>query len=278
MKKSLVFTAVVLTTTFIFHGILALLTRNDFILFESTYGQTLLILGGSMPTVFAFVFLIKEPKKIRVRFYASLFDYYHPKKYWIYTLGLPVLIVSLIGGVFAYVDSLTTITLQQPYLYPLYLFSAILFGGLEEVGWRGYLQRHLMPTVKLPVIALIIGVVWGLWHTMLFFVEGAAHQEYAFLPFFLGAIMFSAYITILYAKTHSVFFAVLFHASINALAMTGLSIYFIHHWVIYLTLFILALPAFIWLLYLDYESHIDDVTKFKKDSAYDAIIIDKKEK
>ncbi len=39
----------------------------------------------------------------------------------------------------------------------------------EELGWRGYLYRLLRPRLSTPLLVLVIGVVWGLWHAPLIY-------------------------------------------------------------------------------------------------------------
>ena len=41
----------------------------------------------------------------------------------------------------------------------------LIFGGLsEEIGWRGFLQPQLEARMPWPVAAMLVGVVWSLWH------------------------------------------------------------------------------------------------------------------
>lgn len=62
----------------------------------------------------------------------------------------------------------------------LIAFPAVLFlhAGIEEIGWRGFLQRTLQQNNSPLVSALIVGVCWGLWHLPLhmmgFYAGGAA--------------------------------------------------------------------------------------------------------
>ena len=40
----------------------------------------------------------------------------------------------------------------------------IIGGGLEELGWRGYLQPKLEKESNFIVSVIIVGVIWSLWH------------------------------------------------------------------------------------------------------------------
>ena len=48
----------------------------------------------------------------------------------------------------------------------------ILFGGLEEIGWRGVLQPNLDKAGQPVRTGTIVGIIWTIWHLPLFFILG----------------------------------------------------------------------------------------------------------
>lgn len=56
------------------------------------------------------------------------------------------------------------------------LANMILFGGVEELGWRGFLQPRLQDRTSVLTAGLGIGVLWWLWHLPLFFSGKAAYS------------------------------------------------------------------------------------------------------
>lgn len=78
---------------------------------------------------------------------------------------------------------------------------ALIKGPVEELGWRGMalplLQRRIAPIWA----ALIIGMVWGLWHTPAFLLSGTQQSQWDFAPFFLGCIAISVIISALFNAT-----------------------------------------------------------------------------
>lgn len=85
-------------------------------------------------------------------------------------------------------------------------------GPIEEFGWRGLalplLQRKMTPIWA----ALVIGVIWGLWHTPAFLLSGTEQSAWSFLPFFTGTIALSVIVTPLFnASRGSIFLPALFH-------------------------------------------------------------------
>ena len=54
----------------------------------------------------------------------------------------------------------------------VFLQAALIYGGNEEVGWRGTMQPLLERAVPFPGAAVVTGLVWAVWHLPLWFVEG----------------------------------------------------------------------------------------------------------
>ncbi len=70
-----------------------------------------------------------------------------------------------------------------------YLPWTILQGGLEEVGWRWYLQSHLNIKNSFVMKMLAISVIWFLWHIpiyMLPWITSASSNYFIFYLLILG--------------------------------------------------------------------------------------------
>lgn len=92
----------------------------------------------------------------------------------------------------------------------------LILGPMEEFGWRGValplLQRRLAPIWA----ALILGLVWGLWHLPAFFLSGTPQSGWGFMPFFIGSICLSVILTPMFnASRGSILLAVLYHFQAN---------------------------------------------------------------
>lgn len=92
----------------------------------------------------------------------------------------------------------------------------ILGGGLEEIGWRGFLLPRLLEKYSLIKSSLIIGVIWSFWHLPLWFIVGSPQQDTNFIPFALSCIASSFVLTFIYIQTNSIWLCILFHALDNA--------------------------------------------------------------
>lgn len=103
-------------------------------------------------------------------------------------------------------------------------FAAILLtaGPLqEELGWRGWLLPKLQARYAGLTAAIIVGIIWSLWHLPLQFEAGLRGPQYqASLPIIFGSLITLTMVSIIMtwlvnAGNGSVVLAILFHASMN---------------------------------------------------------------
>ncbi|MFC3957599.1 CPBP family intramembrane glutamic endopeptidase [Halovivax cerinus] len=66
-------------------------------------------------------------------------------------------------------------------LLGFFLLNVVLFGGVEEFGWRGFLQRQFQGHLSVFSAGLAVGVLWWAWHLPLFL----GHPNFAADPLFL---------------------------------------------------------------------------------------------
>jgi membrane protease YdiL (CAAX protease family) len=93
---------------------------------------------------------------------------------------------------------------------------------LEELGWRGYGVDSLASKFNLFTTSLIFGILWGVWHLPVFFIEGSyqaslwgQHPLYA-INFFVGIIPMAFIMNFLYYKNQrSITLIALFHIIVN---------------------------------------------------------------
>jgi membrane protease YdiL (CAAX protease family) len=99
----------------------------------------------------------------------------------------------------------------------------IIGGGLEELGWRGYLQPKLEKESNFIVSVIIVGVIWSLWHLPLWLISGTVQSALPFAAYTFLAIILSFSFTTLYKYTKNVFLCVFSHAWFNG--CIGLAVY-----------------------------------------------------
>lgn len=97
----------------------------------------------------------------------------------------------------------------------------LLIGGPlgEEMGWRGFLMPALTARTKWRAASVLVGVVWGLWHLPLFFMNGTAQALMPIPLFLLNILAGSVIFGWLFERTRrSVLPAFVLHTSLNAFA------------------------------------------------------------
>lgn len=97
------------------------------------------------------------------------------------------------------------------------LGSTFIYGGEEELGWRGILQPALSKKITFPLAALACGVIWALWHLLLWFIQGHPNQS---MPFWVQAtlgIFLCFWLGIIYERSECLPLCMLFHGFVNVI-------------------------------------------------------------
>lgn len=101
---------------------------------------------------------------------------------------------------------------------PVILFvKAILFGGIEEIGWRYTFQPIIEEQHEYVFSTCVTFVCWGIWHFLYFFIEGSM-QSIHVGSFLLGLLTNCFILSALYNKTRSLWICAMTHALINTLS------------------------------------------------------------
>jgi len=178
------------------------------------------LLGGWGPTIAAILIIALTAGKPAVKaFLVRGLQWRVGLRWYLVVLFLPaltgssaILIHMLLGG-----DAPEFLISD----YGLMLIPLLLIGLLtgpisEEFGWRGFAQPLLQIKYNPAVASLIIGVIWGLWHTPLFYTPGTSQVEMNLLWFTINGIALAFLFTWVYNHTGgSILMAILFHAAIN---------------------------------------------------------------
>jgi membrane protease YdiL (CAAX protease family) len=100
-------------------------------------------------------------------------------------------------------------------LFIIFIYQAISVWG-EEVGWRGFALPSLQIQFHPIPASVILGVLWGLWHLPLFWIEGSAQQSMSVQFFVLATVGYSIIYTWIYNGTRgSLLMMCLLHAANN---------------------------------------------------------------
>ena len=101
---------------------------------------------------------------------------------------------------------------------PIILFvKALVFGGIEEIGWRYFFQPTLEEKIPYLSATLITFLAWSSWHLFYFYIDGSL-GVIQLLPFLVGLLTNCFILSALYHKTQNLWICVMTHACINSLS------------------------------------------------------------
>ena len=109
------------------------------------------------------------------------------------------------------------ITTQSLVLPVVLFFKALLFGGVEEIGWRYFFQPTLEEKIPYLSATVITFLAWSSWHLLYLYIDGSL-AVIQLLPFLVGLLTNCFILSALYHKTQNLWICVMTHALINALS------------------------------------------------------------
>lgn len=125
---------------------------------------------------------------------------------------------------------------QVPAIFAVQVANAVLFAPFinmllavgEEAGWRGFLYPALGERMSHRRAAILIGVVWGLWHAPLIAMGYNYGTDYLGFPVIgivtmtIFCMAFGTFLCFLRERSRSVWPCALAHGSLNAVAGLGM--------------------------------------------------------
>lgn len=204
-------------------SLLALLSYLHLTTTTDALGFFLFFLGGSASTFVVYIAIKKAKTETIADFHRRVFRFNVSIWFYLYAFAVPLLIV-MIGQIYyrlSFEEFYTSAMIIDPITILIFFASTIIFGGIEEFGWRGIVQDGWQHKISLLRLNLLLGTIWAFWHLPVFFVEGQSLQQANFVIFYLSCLGYSGLMTWLYARTRSVALTVFFHAMINALGAIG---------------------------------------------------------
>lgn len=211
-KNSRQFLIFTFALTYIMWVPLAFLTHDKVLIYGSPLFMIPYLIGGNAPPIVALI--VGRKNNSPEEYHSFLKSMINPKHSPIWYL-LIIIFTLLYTGIPMILSHGTTIA-------PLYMIFVnipvmIIGGGLEEIGWRGVLLPEVMKKFTPFTAALVVGVIWTLWHIPLFYIVGTFQNvSMTILDFALTTIALSFLLTVIYRGTKSIFMCIVFHALINA--------------------------------------------------------------
>jgi uncharacterized protein len=106
------------------------------------------------------------------------------------------------------------------YFLIVFCYEILFEGGLEEPGWRGYLQEYFNKKHSFIVSTIIVSIIWAIWHIPLWFITGTSQHGMNIVVFYLQLLVNSFTLAFIKKSTKNNVFCVLFHAWANAVFLS----------------------------------------------------------
>ncbi|MGE7883681.1 CPBP family intramembrane glutamic endopeptidase [Bacillus sp. NPDC094077] len=192
-------------------GLLISLIKLNITTFGTPLAMILFVFGGIMPAIIEVSLKKKYGSKKEFRVFIK--NIVNPKHHFAWYILIIVLafiscyLPTIFGGA----------TMQKTLYVALLNFPIMIFGGgLEEIGWRGFLQPALQRRFSAFFSTVIVSIIWAIWHLPLWFIPGTNQSQRDFLAFTITIIAVSFLLTTIFNATKSIFMCLIFHALLNS--------------------------------------------------------------
>lgn len=190
--------------------------------FDSPLTTILVVLGIGAPALSALALTVHRGGRGSAGpFLRQLVRWRHAARWYAFAVGYIVAVKLAAAMVYRIVEGAWPVLAIQmgPLLLASTFFSTLSGGQVgEELGWRGYALPRLETRVGLGPGALLLGIIWAVWHLPLFYMPGADTYGQSFPLYAIQVTGLSVALAWLYHKTRgSLVPVMLMHASINNL-------------------------------------------------------------
>ncbi len=107
----------------------------------------------------------------------------------------------------------------QWYTFIILFVQSILFGGIEEIGWRYTYQPLLEKRVSFQEASIITWLSWGTWHYMYFYFTNTL-GNINHISFIVSLLASCFILGSIYRVTKSLWLCVMYHALLNVFSQT----------------------------------------------------------
>lgn len=178
--------------------------------YGSVIGMTLIVLSGASSALWGILFQRGYNRRRPAEIIREFINVRQPiKSYLLMTIFLLLDFGQVILNRGFYAESMRL---------PVLLFlKAIVFGGIEEIGWRYTFHPAMERRLTYIPAVLVTFICWGIWHFLFFYIDGSIMSVN--IPFFLLGLLTNCFIlSALYKRSGSLWICVMTHALINALS------------------------------------------------------------
>lgn len=183
--------------------------------YGSAPGIVLIVLSGISSALWGILYQCRQNSK---HLLDILKDFVHVKQSIRFYLFVLIFLLLDFGGVIL----CKGFHLESIWFLILLFLKAIVFGGIEEIGWRYTFQPAMERKITYIPAVIMTFICWGIWHFLFFYIDGSIAGVN--IPFFLLGLLTNCFIlSALYAYSGSLWICVMTHALINALSQIAVN-------------------------------------------------------
>lgn len=178
--------------------------------YKSVIGVVLIVLAGVSSALWGVLYQCRYNNK---SFWEIIKDFFNVRQSIMSYLLMVMFLMVIFGG------AIISKGFQMKSMWvPVLLFlKALVFGGIEEIGWRYTFQPAMERMVTYIPAVFITFICWGIWHILFFYIDGSLASIN--VPLFLLGLLTNCFVlSALYAYSGSLWICVMAHALINALS------------------------------------------------------------
>ncbi|PFB65536.1 CPBP family intramembrane glutamic endopeptidase [Bacillus cereus] len=192
-------------------GLLISLIRLNITTFGTPLAMILFVFGGIMPAIIAIS--LKKKYGSQEEFRSFIKNIVNPKHHFSWYI-----LIIILAFISCYLPTIFGGAKMQTPLYVALLSFPIMIvgGGLEEIGWRGFLQPALQKRFSVFLSTVIVSGIWAIWHWPLWFIPGTNQTQRDFIAFIITTMAVSFLLTTIFNATKSIFMCLIFHALLNS--------------------------------------------------------------
>jgi membrane protease YdiL (CAAX protease family) len=161
------------------------------------------------------VILLRQYVKNKKNLFRFIFGYVH--KWYNYLIVLILFILQFLNF---YLFKINNEPLNLMTFVITFIGQILFGGGLEEAGWRGYLNPALEKKLHIIPTVIIVALIWMIWHLPYFILPNTIHSDNNFIVYTLIGIITAFILTAIYKLTGSILLCTLFHGLQNTVVMT----------------------------------------------------------
>lgn len=190
-----------------------ILKRND-ILYPQILNTVFLIVGGMSSAFWGIIISLKfKRKKNLYEIFKDFFDFRKSPFGYLVVIGF----ILIIFGIQLFQGKVNEGV--HWYTYGILFLQAIVFGGIEEIGWRYTWQPIIEKRCSFIVSCVATFASWLLWHYMYFYITDSISMI-DHLSFIIGLVGSSFILGAIFRISKSLWLCVVYHCLLNVFSQT----------------------------------------------------------